>query len=603
MTARTVTVTVEWALRGKTDRNGEDILGSSTGNLNRKNFEEAIGRFTLGAPEQRQLPQISVSYVHADGPISNYLALAIHDYEAAPGPTGFGRLTQVTRYFCVPYRQLAEGAITYQAMYEAFSPIKLPPRNGRVLTCDIVARPPRLARPGDLALPVAALLLTGRPVCVLGAEAVGVADRLAFIDLVMSLLPYGLRTKMAAATWTRPTNRDHKFRLFFSDAARTKSPPDHVVSWGATERPAALPEGDHAPRYLAWLTETVSQPMALLAGITEPTGFSSTSVSRVLELARVPGQEPGPFGQASADDPTGPLPRVSTDPTEAVLLRCVAELSAQNPDGLRDCISALRTICAAQPITARPGSRTRYQQIATQYRLLRPGLRLYGHENEFYDMLLELAFGLPLDYQGYCQVEACIAGTGQSGKPGPIAHHPLMRSVQRAARSGVREGAADVRVLAIAAHSLGEAELSRWFRAVSIDAGQLIRVLAEKWGRPDHARIVEDVALRFLRDQPTRYSRRALLTALQAHGYLAPALQLRYPESTERQTNLLEGLLAAAYPKGLDAAAGRAIRAASPESTTLFAVVLGMTSNTLDRMAIVDEFTRNQLTPPDSSRP
>ena len=420
MTGRTVRVTVEWALRGKADRPGEDILGWSTGNLNRRNFEEVIGRFALGAPEQLQLPQVAVSYVHADGQGTDYLALAIHDYEADPERTSIGRLTQVTRYFCVPYRELAEGAITYQAMYEAFSPARLPERNGPVLICDIAVRPPRLPRPGDLALLVAALLLTGRPVCVLGVEAVGVADRLAFIDLVMSLLPYGLRAKMAAATWTRPTHRDHKFRLFFSDTPRTKSPPDHVVTWGATEHPAATPEGDHAPRYLAWLTETVSQPMALLAGMTEPTGFSLKSVDHALELARVPGQEPGPFsadGQASAvRTRSGPIPRPTTDPTEAVLLRCVAELNAQNPAGLMDCISALRTICAAQPASARPGSRRRYQQIATHYRLLRPGLQLYGHENEFYDMVLELAFNVPLDYQGYCQVEDCMLGVGQSGE-------------------------------------------------------------------------------------------------------------------------------------------------------------------------------------------
>ena len=602
MTGRSVRVTVEWALRGRADRNGDDILGWSTGNLNRRNFEEVIGRFTLGAPEQLQLPQVAVSYVHADGQGTDYLALAIHDYEGDPTRTSIGRLTQVTRYFCVPYRELAGGAITYQAMYEALSPATLPARSGSgsVLSCDIAVRPPRLPRPDDLALLVAALLLTGRPVCVLGAEAVSVADRLAFIDLVMSLLPYGLRAKMAAATWTRPTHRDHKFRLFFSDTPRTKSPPDHVVSWGASHHPAATPEGDHAPRYLAWLTETVSQPMTMLAGITEPSGFSSKSVGRALKLAMVPDLESGPFpaeGQALTDDLAGPLPRSSADPTEAVLLRCVAELNAQNQAGLISCISALRTICMAQPASARPGSGQRYQQIATHHRLLRPGLRLFGHENEFYDMLLELAFDAPLNYQGYCQVEDCMPWGFRSGKPGPRPHRALMRAIERAARAGVTDGSADIRVLALTAGSLDDAELTRWFHTVSIDAGQLISVLAACWDRLDHARIVEDVALRYLRDQPNRYNRRSALTALQANGYLAPALQLRYPESTERQTKLLEGLLAAVYPKGLDAATAKSIRAASPQSNALTAVVLGMIGNTIDRMAIVDEFTKNRLRP------
>ena len=84
---------------------------------------------------------------------------------------------------------------------------------------------------------------------------------------------------------------------------------------------------------------------------------------------------------------------------------------------------------------------------------------------------------------------------------------------------------------------------------------------------------------------------------------LAPALQLRYPESTERQTKLLEGLLAAVYPKGLDAATATTIRAACPQSNALTAVVLGMIGNTIDRMAIVDEFTRNRLRPPEGGGP
>ena len=109
--------------------------------------------------------------------------------------------------------------------------------------------------------------------------------------------------------------------------------------------------------------------------------------------------------------------------------------------------------------------------------------------------------------------------------------------------------------------------------------------------------------MRYLRDQPTRHNQRSALTALHQNGYLAPALQLRYPESTERQTRLLEGLLAAVYPKGLDAATAKSIRAASPQSTALTAVVLGMIGNTIDRMAIVDEFTRNQPRPPNGGRP
>jgi hypothetical protein len=606
MSDRAVKVTVEWALRGKSPNpEGQHILGWSTGELSRQNFEEASSMFLLGAPVR--LPQIAVSFVPGHGGGQGaYVTLAIHD-SGAPDRASTRRPNPVTRYFCVPYRELTEAAISYQALYEAFSSEELPDRTGRVRTRDVAVVPPELARPGDLALRVAALLLSGGPVCVLGAEDTTPADRLAFIDTVMTLLPYGLRTRMAAATWTGASYRDHRFKLFFSDAARPDSPHDHVVSWGEPGSPATAPENDHAARYLGWLTATVSQPMALLAGLTDPMGFSSTSVSRALDRAGVLAEEAGPTSaagdQAWAEDPTGPLPRLPADPTEAVLLQCVAELGAQNAAGLTDCISALRTIYAAQPDSARPGPRGRYQRIVTQYQLLRPGLRLHGHEDEFYDMVLELAFGTPLDYQGYCQIEDCLHGADQPAKPRrPSA--ALSRSVGRAAQAGVTDGAADIRVLALAAHSLGGTELTRFLGTGRMDLGQLIAALAEKWDRPQHAEIVEDVAVRYLRSQPAAlFKRQALRTALQAHGYLAPALQLRYPDSSKRQTDLLEELLDAAYPKGLDAATARAILAASSQSTTLLAVVLRKISNTTDTMAIVNDFWENQPKRGDGGRP
>jgi hypothetical protein len=60
------------------------------------------------------------------------------------------------------------------------------------------------------AMRTAALVLTRRPVCVLGAREASVDDRLQFIDTVMAMLPYGIRTRMSAATWTRATFRGHK---------------------------------------------------------------------------------------------------------------------------------------------------------------------------------------------------------------------------------------------------------------------------------------------------------------------------------------------------------------------------------------------------------
>jgi hypothetical protein len=93
---------------------------------------------------------------------------------------------------------------------------------------------------------VAAVLLTGGPVCVLGAEKTSAAERLTFIDAVMALLPYGFRTRMTAATWVRATHRDHRFRLFFSDVKRDANPPDYVFNWNRPELTALTPDDDFA---------------------------------------------------------------------------------------------------------------------------------------------------------------------------------------------------------------------------------------------------------------------------------------------------------------------------------------------------------------------
>ena len=87
MTSRTVPVIAQWALEGK-QPDGEDyrILACSTGDLSRRHFEDALGRFQLG--ELNTLPQVSVSYARLatqPGSGSGYVALAIHWY-ATRGP-------------------------------------------------------------------------------------------------------------------------------------------------------------------------------------------------------------------------------------------------------------------------------------------------------------------------------------------------------------------------------------------------------------------------------------------------------------------------------------------------------------------------------------
>jgi hypothetical protein len=270
MTSKPVVVHAQWALHGHTPgTDGQRVLACSTGDLSTGNFADAIGRFQLGNLDN--LPQVSVSYLTPAGqPGRGYLALTIHRKNDA-------------RYFCVPYQSLAADSITYRAMYQAVRGIRLPADSRQPLRLEIspVSHGPTL---DPLAMRVAALLLTGTPVCVLNAEDTSVDERLAFTDWVMALLPYGFRARMASATWTRATFRDHKFRLYFSAAPRQGDKADHVVHWGQPDR-AVLPDGP-VRDYFGRLEKSASQ-LAQLANPAAPGSdlrFDSQAASRALQL-------------------------------------------------------------------------------------------------------------------------------------------------------------------------------------------------------------------------------------------------------------------------------------------------------------------------------
>jgi hypothetical protein len=312
MTGVVTVVDVQWALYGKdAGASGDRVLACSTGDLAMLNFADAISRFQLGA--LHRLPQVSVSYAQPVKSGSSYLALAIHK-PADQGQVALdedGRPVTYTNYFCLPYGPLAAGGVTYQAMHEALRDVRLPAANGATLRVPIAGRPWPLPVIDPLALRVAALLLTGRSVCVLRAQHVPVAGRLGFIDTVMSLLPYGFRAKMTAATWTRATYRDHRFRLFFSDAPRGSQRRDHVVSWDQPETAVITPEDGAAHEYLTWLEDTLIEPMARLNRLTEARGFGDDPVRNAVSLVTKPAAKP------AAEPEPPPEPAAAPEPPPA----------------------------------------------------------------------------------------------------------------------------------------------------------------------------------------------------------------------------------------------------------------------------------------------
>ena len=300
MNSGTVPVTADWALWGKESHDaGYRLLEYSDGPVPGDTFVEVLNRYSPGTLED--LPQVTVSWLR-DHAQRNYVAIAIHDTEHGRYDAG-GRQIVFTRYFCVRYEELAAGAVSYHSMYRELGKSRLGVNSRSRIKAELprfsaapagpapraLAAAPQPGTPASgLAIRVAALLLTGQPVCILGANRIALDMRLRFLDEVMSLLPYGMRSRLSASTWVSSTFQEHKLRLFFASARRQAD--DHVVTW---DRPDPAPiRHRYADDYLSWLINGVHEPAALLAGVNEQMGFGQADIAMMLERLHVSYSEP-----------------------------------------------------------------------------------------------------------------------------------------------------------------------------------------------------------------------------------------------------------------------------------------------------------------------
>lgn len=601
MTEATVSVTAEWALHGKTGADSEPgVLACSAGVLRRQHFAEVIDRFSPGTLSE--LPQVWVNYIRFNDTADDcYVALAFREFADDGRRDVDGRGIMFTRYFCAPYPELAVGAVTYHAMYEAFSGIRLPSADGPPLQVNLAMTGPRAPDDATLAQQAAALLLTGQAVCVLGAEQVSVPDRLRFIDFVMSLLPYGLRSRMSAATWTSGTARGHKFRLFFSNTPRGNAGHDHVLYWGEPRR-TLIPDDPAVREYLDGPGGI--RLAGALAGMTERFGFGAADVERLLAAVRgglgaSPGRRPPParlsrpYAETVHGD-TGLLHRLvssgsDADPRaepdgdasegEETLLGCVRRLETGDVSRLKPDMATLRRH-AVSDIAAR--YRERYCDIIRQHELLRPGIVDRKTEGQWYETLLRLAFGLPLSYGGYCALEDCLRVP--PGQP----HPALVAAIQ----SG---GLADPVVAALVRHFTDSGHRKP---ARALDIESLIPRLAGDWPRVDHARIVCDYMLRQLENARLQ-DRRSLQPVFWRVDYLAPALQRRHFADPQYQVTVLTALVRALHGEKLDRRTAAAILAdtgSSPTPALLAAVLLLLGDPGKDARLVREAFVTGTLT-------
>jgi hypothetical protein len=520
-----VEVTAQWALwgRGADDRVSR-VLASSTGDLTAWDFTGAVERYAAGAPDR--LPQYTVFWVPDVEGIPRFVGIAIHEHASYAKDDdrshydASGREIVYSRLFCVPYADLAENGATFGGLLSAVQH-QLPSQDQAApVALHITPEPEpeqRLPSPGravdpapELAEVVAALLLTTRPVCVVGAEEVPAAERLAFIDQVLSLLPYGLRATLSAATWASATARDLKLRLFFAGAQRDDGDGTHHVRWDLRAGDGYQVSGNEAARrYLDWLHGTGAQARFMLAEQTAPRRFTRADISAMI----------------------GALPQ------DLRVANVLQDLAVSLDEGdVPAAMNEIKRLRAHLMGSVRAADREHYRSLILRHGLLgnHPALRSSGRA-AVYRTLLRLAFELPMSYDSYCAIEDAIGGPP----------HGTLRSVLRE----LTFASYVPWLLAAKAESrTSDEELMTTMEERSVPAAapldQFQRELADI--RPAHRAVTCDFALLYLRSQAESPK-----TELARRGYLAETLKAAFADDLEAQRVRLQDALSFVHGESL----------------------------------------------------
>jgi hypothetical protein len=294
-----------------------------------------------------------------------------------------------------------------------------------------------------------------------------------------------------------------------------------------------------AGEYFDWLQDNIGQ-LARLTDLTHEMGFSPKyalqALESVLGVRHRLQFRTRPLSYAPADAPASQSPQ--GDIGEETLVYCAEHVKLANMTRLRSDITFLRKFAEGD---IGDDWRVRYRDLIASLGLLRPGFLIDDkYEERLYGALLRIAFGTPLGYEAYCWAEDC-AGVA----PGETPHRELLVAIARA-------GMAEPAVSAIVYWHLRKTDarkVSKWLVSGEVDAAALIGLLAGDWTYPEHARIVCDLTLEYLKRAPELYQPQQVRLALRQHGFLARALQVRYPDKDQYQVHALYRFLTAAYPQ------------------------------------------------------
>lgn len=533
------TLAAEWALWGKdAHETGYHVLRCSDGPLRVKDFAETINRYSPG--ELDDFPQYTVSWIPSAKGEPEYIALGVHELaqadprwadERSPRDA-VGREIVFVRLFCVRYADLVQCAeqvdypVGYQNLVQAVDGLQLPPAHAGPVALEVPAAASPIVGRGTvrkLAEQVATLLLTGRQVCILGADDIGVAERLRFVDTVMALLPYGMRATMSTATWAGSSSQDLKLRLFFLGTPRVGGrladgrarAEDILVEWGHPEDTYVL-KGS-ALLYQDWLKDVKSEAPPLLAEQVSPMRFGAADIQRMV----------------------GNLPR---DKSVAQTLDDLGEsMLMADRAAVKRAVRRLHRYLEGEGRAQSVDTQLDYQGRIRRNRLLVDDERLSpALKAEVYAALLPLGFGRALSYAAYCEVEEC-AGV------------PLHTSVQTAlTKFGAADSLACILAHAPRSGSHGDkllAELDERGVSGSEPLDMVVNAVAARSLRPRHGPIVLHYALHYLArhsDDPGQ--------TLARLGYLARVHEYVFRQDTNAQVIGLMRVLDVAFEGPLDRA-------------------------------------------------
>lgn len=217
-------VTARWALIGK-ERDGGINAGILATSDDDTNFSAFIGPYATGSPNSTTGPEESEAppwvtfgpFKHENG--LTVLSVTIRDPSDQADHSH--RAVWPQRFFLCRFAELAAVNASYQTIWQAIKPIELPTESRAPV--QLAVKPQSLENLvetidyygfDELAL-IAAVTLQAR-VAVIGAAHLRRHERLAVIDAVAALLPYGLRAELSASSCV-DNSVDHRIRLVFAD--------------------------------------------------------------------------------------------------------------------------------------------------------------------------------------------------------------------------------------------------------------------------------------------------------------------------------------------------------------------------------------------------